>query len=286
VSEQKIPSATQRLAISKNDMASEVGRKLVKVLSQVLADGEVTENEVLALRKWLEGASKLSNIPGINFLREEIESVLADGKIDELEAELLVNSILRVLPTSERQPLKDAVSQAKSKQRDAKRGEQERIRSMPTERQTGFIQSLGGKLDSNATRQEASDLIDQLLQNRPTVRQQMVLRFWDELGRGNTGVEGVSRWMDSFYLEEPDRLLAWMEWKKESADAYSRDYASVESVPLGAGNKYLARIKASKAGRAGKSTTNSVLPRVLFWSVSFLIVAVLVAILFWFASRN
>ena len=283
MSEPKMPSANQRLAISKKDMSSEVGRKLVKVLSQVLADGEVTANEVLALRKWLDGASTLSNIPGINFLREEIESVLGDGKIDELEAELLVNSILRVLPVSERQPLKDAVSQAKSKKRDAKQVLRERIQSTPTERQTAFIKTLGGKLDSNATKQDASDLIDQLLQTQPTARQLMVLRFWDELKRSNEGVEGVSRWMDNFYLEDPDRLLAWIEWKSESVDAYSRDFASVELVPLGAGKQYLARIKASNAV---KITSNSVLPRVLFWSGSLLLMAVLVGILFGFATRN
>lgn len=314
MSKSQIPPKTSRLAISKSELESDHGRKLAKVLKQVLADGEITQNEIVALRKWLVEAGKVSNIAGINFLREEIESVLADGEIEQSEADLLVQSILRVLPLSERQPLKEAVSEAKSRRLNAKRIERELISALPTDsqkallkrmggslpdnatkdeaskaidqllnrptdKQKEYIQVLGGELTSNATKEDASNLIENLLlQNRPTTRQLMVLRFWDEWNRRKDGVEGVSEWLDGFYKEDPDRLLAWTLWKNESADANSRDIASVERIPLGVGIKYLERIKARKGGPNPHSI------RVVFYSLSALIIMALVALIVWVAQ--
>ena len=175
----------RRIALTQKDAATEVGLKLLKVLEKVVAEGEISDREIVALRNWLDKAATVSELPGIHFLREEIADILADGKVSEAETRLLTSFVLRVLPPIEREKAKAKVGEAKAEEKARAKALERRERAAeairPTDRQLEFLKELGGALPPGATRQQASDLIDRLLAMKPTPRQRMVLRFWNRL---------------------------------------------------------------------------------------------------------
>jgi hypothetical protein len=241
-----MPKKPKRVAMYDKDAGDEVGRKLIKVLLQVIEDGVVSETEAVSLKSWLEKATKLSDLPGIPFLLEEVETLLADCRITEEESDYLVGQMLRVLPLYTRSQVEGGVKEIlrqRQEKRDALWKEQQ---YGPTERQLAFLKSLGGTAPPNASRSDVSELIDELVNSRPTTRQCMLLRFWDRLDLMPRGVEGVSNWVDRFYLEDPDRQLAWMLFKTETPNSQSRHYEDIEKIPIGVGAHYLQRIKNSR----------------------------------------
>lgn len=115
-----------------------------------------------------------------------------------------------------------------------------------TEAQKRYIETLGGKLPESCTKKEASVLIDQLLNSNGsiTVRQQMILRFWNKTPQSDWGKSQVSVWMDQWYDQDSDHQLAWELFKEEHWDTgMSQD---LNKVPVGEGLKYLAKVKLRK----------------------------------------
>ena len=214
------------------------------MLERVVADGSLADQEIRDLGGWLDRAASTSTIPGIHFLREEVGGILADGSVTDGERTLLRNAILRVLPITERERAKARITDARTRERAEAKARESAAANVPTDRQLDFIRDLGGVCPDAATRQEASEIIERLLASCPTVRQRMVLRFWNRLDLMSAGVEGVSAWMDQWYAEDPNRLDAWTLWKRESRDEGSRSPEAIERVPLGVGQQYLARVAA------------------------------------------
>ena len=222
-----------RVNLTKTEAATFVGTKLIKALETILADGTITEREVLQLKDWLARATKQGDFPSLRFLTEEVEAIVEDGKITQEETWQLAEAALRVLPPDIRKDYKAKVNEIRD--------------SMPTEKQVKFIHDLGGTVPPNASKMQASELIDELLSSRPTFRQQMVLKFWGRKDLITAGVDGVSRWMDEFYEEDPDRLAAWELWKKETPNSQVRDGTMLDKIEQGVGAKFLARVKQTKA---------------------------------------
>ncbi len=269
------------------------------MLETVLGDGRINEKEIRALEGWLDRASAQSVLPGINFLKDEVEGILADGEVSEPERRLLLNSLLKVLPPDERERAKARVAEAKeldkeldreareskkeqqraSKeveraiQRDERKREREKelqaeriAANQPTDKQIAFIQRLGGSLPPGSTKAQASDLIDQLLQNRPTIRQQMVLRFWSRLDLSDRGIDGISAWMDEWYQVDPDHLAAWELFKAETTRSTGLAPKSLEDVPVGSGAHYLMKVKSKSRRSEALSNASGVdTLRILFW---------------------
>ena len=236
------------VALSKKSLATREGIALLQLLERIMADGCLADKEITELAAWLEQTASASTIPGIHFLREEVAGILADGVVSEAESRLLQNAILRVLPVIERERVKAKVADAAAQERKREKEERAKTWNLVTSKQVEYIRDLGGTCSENITKQQASEIIDQLLASRPTVRQRMVLRFWNRLDLLNAGVEGVSEWMDQWYEDDPHRLEAWELWKRESGDDGGRSPTSIESVPLGAGQEYLARVKGTRRG--------------------------------------
>ena len=237
---------------------------LLELLERIVADGSLADQEITELAAWLEQTAPTSTIPGIHFLREEIAGILVDGSVTEAERRLLRNAILRVLPVTERERAKSRIADATARKReDAKAREMEELAAanLATLKQLEFIRDLGGACPDNATKREASEMIDRLLTCRPTVRQRMVLRFWNRLDLMSAGVDGVSTWMDRWYAEDPNRLDAWTLWKRESEDDGGRLPGSIDRVPLGAGQKYLARVKAGAPDARSAQTDQGEAPQ-------------------------
>lgn len=236
------------VALSKKSLATAEGIALLNLLEQTMADGRLADQEITELAAWLEQTASTSTLPGIYFLREEVAGILADGAVSEAESRLLQNAILRVLPITERERVKAKIADATAREREREKEERAATWNRVTLKQLEFIRNLGGTCTEDVTKQQASEIIDQLLTSRPTIRQRMVLRFWNRLDLLTTGVEGVSAWMDRWYDEDPHRLEAWELWKQESGDDGGRSPASIDSVPLGAGQEYLVRVKATRRG--------------------------------------
>lgn len=106
-----------------------------------------------------------------------------------------------------------------------------------------FFREFGGTCQDSATKREASEIIERLLAG-PTVRQRMVLRFWNQPDLMSASAADVSAWMDNWYAEDPHRLDAWALWKRESGEDGGRSPKNIDIVPIGAGEEYLARVKA------------------------------------------
>ena len=237
--EQVKPRST--VALSNKSLATTDGIALLTLLERIMSDGSLAHQEITELAAWLEQTASTATLPGIHFLREEVAGVLADGAVSDAESRLLIKAILRVLPITERERVKAKVAETTAKERAA-------AANLVTRKQLEFIRDLGGTCAEDVTKWQASEMIDQLVATRPTVRQRMVLRFWNRLDLSTDGVEGVSEWMDQWYEEDPRRLEAWELWKREAGDDGGRAPTSIDSVPLGAGQEYLARVKGARRG--------------------------------------
>jgi hypothetical protein len=253
----KQPSRRLRVSLTGRDLSTNTGAALLERLEQVATDGLIADEELPSLAAWLDEAASVSEVPGIHFLREEVSGILADGIVSDPERRLLRDAILRVLPVTERARAKARFGEAAAREREARQKESLVAAELATSRQIEYIQALGGSCPESASKQEASGIIEGLLATRPTVRQRMVLRFWNRLDLLGAGVEGVSAWLDRWYAEDPDRIEAWALWKRESGDQGHRLSEYVDRVPLGGGAEYLARVKGGRADAAGVRPTRA-----------------------------
>lgn len=210
------------------------------------------------LSDWLHEAGAVADLPGLHFLRGEVAGILADGIISEPEKRLLRDAILRVLPVTDRERARVRFAESAAQAREARNKDQQAKADLATQAQLDYVAALGGTCTDGMSKAEASGMIDALLASRPTVRQRMVLRFWNRLDLSGSGVDGVSAWMDHWYAEDSDRTEAWALWRSETGDQGQRTSDCVERVPLGEGDRYLARVKARRAG-ATKSADHAVL---------------------------
>lgn len=237
----------KRVSLSAKHLSGTDGQTLCAFLVKLTDDGVITEDEVFALSSLLQSLPSQKEVPGIVFLSEVLGGILADGLIDEAERRELHHAILRVLPPA----LRVQANERKRLVEDAVSQQCRREMNRATERQIAYIEDLGGSVDEGMTKLEASTLIDVLLENRPTTRQRMVLRFWDRLDIADQGIEAVSDWMDQWYALNTNHLKAWELWKEENCDSGGRDSYLVELVPLGIGYDYLKRVDRSSGRPSG-----------------------------------
>lgn len=252
----------RRLSLTKRQLEEEIGASLLDLLSKIVGDGDLSDGDIVELSKWLL-ENQSADLPAVGYLLDVVKDILADGKITDSERLDLFLGIEKVLPVTQRRTVKAAREEADIATREqSPRIGREELRAMAapdeqirfarrsgwrsdpmTSAQSAFVRSLGGTIGIDATKGEASDLIETLLGDKPiTSRQQMVMRFWDRDEQPHEGPREISEWMDQFYREDSDRKLAWELFKNESEDNGLQGDAS--RVPLGVGPTYLARIKA------------------------------------------
>jgi DNA polymerase III epsilon subunit-like protein len=257
----------RRLSLTKRQLEEEVGAALLALLERIVADGNLSNEEIKDLTNWLL-QNQGKDLPAIEHLIDVVKDILADGKVTDSERVDLFLGIEKVLPVTERRAAKSAREDAEARSildRPPRIGRDE-LKAMAeeptplahekswradamTEAQTAFIRSLGGTIHANASKGEASQVIDTLLGKKPiTSRQQMVMRFWARERQAGEGPREISEWMDQFYQEDGDRKLAWELFKNESEDNGLQGDPS--RVPRGVGMEYLGRIKRGGEGRS------------------------------------
>ena len=132
-------------------MSTVAGAALLEKLEQIVTDGLIAEEELANLAAWLDEAASASDAPGIHFLREEVSGILADGSVSGPEGRLLRDTILRVLPLTERGRAKARFGEAAARVRDARQKESLAAADLATARQIEYIQALGGTCPEGAS---------------------------------------------------------------------------------------------------------------------------------------
>lgn len=174
-----------RVTITAKQAEQTAAKELIELSRRWLEDGVFEFEEMGQLKARLEKGD-IPDTPTFNFLKEELASVLEDGRVDPWELERLHEALLRVLPKKMRDPLKATYIAEKRKKRDAELAAiaassvkveldddyWERVRAeeaeewskVPaTENQLRYIESLGGEIWPSANKFEASMMIDKLL---------------------------------------------------------------------------------------------------------------------------
>lgn len=235
------PKKNRRICLTKAELETDAGKALVNLIQTIAKDGFVILDEVRVLKQFLNepGVADLNAGP---FLRELLERILDDLFIDDNEALELKQALLRIVPADVRESLKFTV-QSQEPLDDPEGGEEQADDlDAATPQQIKYIKDLGGSVPRNLNTWDASELIGQLLKmTPPSPRQMMVARFWDRMDMATKSKPEVSHWMDQMLSDDPDRRKAWELFKRDVGDV--GQMREPMAVPLGIGQKYLARVK-------------------------------------------
>lgn len=98
----RVKSRGQRIALSKAEQETAIGIELLDLCQTITEDGRILDEEVSALRSWLEDNAHV-DLPAIEALRLCVTEILADGVLRDDERLRLQKLIERVLPPDLRQ---------------------------------------------------------------------------------------------------------------------------------------------------------------------------------------
>lgn len=87
----------RRLSLTKKQIEAGPGVELLSLLQTVTADGHLLDDEVLALREWLD-QNRQADLPSIQYLTGTVMKILADGVVTDDERSELFDAIEKVLP--------------------------------------------------------------------------------------------------------------------------------------------------------------------------------------------
>lgn len=96
-----------RLSITKTQLQDGIGAELFSLCQGITADGKLTKDEVVALGLWLR-ENRDAPLPGIAFLSETLNRIIADGHVTRDEQRELLEAIEKVLPPDARREAKSA----------------------------------------------------------------------------------------------------------------------------------------------------------------------------------
>jgi len=243
--------------LRKKFLESETGQKFLNLLTSIVDDGKVTEEELDSLLVFL--SEEEENLPTQNqsivTLKDKINEIYGDGIVDSEELESLFELLLKIIPKSYREPLLVKIKQIRKEEQIL----EDRKNYPPTEKQFNYIRSLGGDESHieqlrECSRWEVSNYIDELKEVRktgPSHRQMMLLKFWgkDELKKfQKMSVDDVSDWIDDFIekkdVDNNDYEESWELFKEENPHI-SRHYGveGVDLIERGIGKVYLKKVR-------------------------------------------
>lgn len=242
-----------RITLTAKQLETEGGKALLDYLWWLAEDGYVSDEEINHMSGWLAQASHIPDVTGIHYLKELVDAVLLDGIIEEGERAEIHRAILRILPKDYRAAAKQQKENLDAAYKARQDLQRRKTEALATEKQISYLISLGGQPYEGMTKREASEAITSLTdRDGPTVRQKMVLRFWNRLDMLSCSIDEVSSWMDDFYRQDERHLDAWELWKYENGDRGGRSIDQIDTVPIGAGFEYLQKVS------SGNSITNAV----------------------------
>src|SRR4051812_47501513 len=92
----------RRTSITKLQGRTAAATDLIALCQSITADGHLEDQEVAALREWLD-EHRGADLPAVAFLLETVERILADGKVTVEERRELYRAIETVLPVDVRE---------------------------------------------------------------------------------------------------------------------------------------------------------------------------------------
>jgi hypothetical protein len=115
-----------RRSLTKSQLDAPSALELLSLLQTITEDGRVLDEEVAALRAWLD-ENAASELPAVAHLREVVSAVLRDGVVTPEERAWVQSAIETVLPREERQLAATRRREAAAETRAA--GAEERARA-------------------------------------------------------------------------------------------------------------------------------------------------------------
>src|SRR6266545_1302969 len=94
----------RRLSITKLQRQSAAGADLIALCQTVTEDGSLSQEEVAALRQWLDDHAS-TELPARDYLCQTVERIVADGMITLEERRELYRAIETILPLDLRSPV-------------------------------------------------------------------------------------------------------------------------------------------------------------------------------------
>jgi len=136
---------SRRVTLTAKQAADGLGRALCENANNLLDDGKLDAAEAAALSQWLEACGE-SELPALNYVREEVRRFTADGHLLPWELGRLQLALERILPPADRAIAKAARKKAEAEyerreaeeseeSREAKRVQWDQMRKRPTKRQ-------------------------------------------------------------------------------------------------------------------------------------------------------
>jgi hypothetical protein len=110
---------TRQFALTRSQLATELGAELLSLCQTVTADGRLEAEEIAGLQQWL-GDAAAAEMPAARFLRGVIEHVLADGRITPEEYQEVYRAVEAILPFEARQQAYAARQHAESSDSEAR----------------------------------------------------------------------------------------------------------------------------------------------------------------------
>jgi hypothetical protein len=96
------------VVLRKKHLSTEAGAGLLKLLTEITADGKLTLEEVKTLDVWLKSNLASPDVPAVTWLQDAVTDALVDGKLSAAERTGLMLALERVLPKEERSAAKAA----------------------------------------------------------------------------------------------------------------------------------------------------------------------------------
>ncbi len=97
----------RRVSLSKTEIQECISAELFSICQGITSDGVISKDEIVALGLWLRD-NRDADLPGIAFLSETLNRIIADGVVTEEERRELFEAIEKVLPPETRKIAKTA----------------------------------------------------------------------------------------------------------------------------------------------------------------------------------
>jgi hypothetical protein len=120
------------VSLTKLQRQSAAGADLIALCQTVTEDGSLSDDEVMALREWVEEHRHI-DIPARAHLATTIERIIADGRITDDERRELYLALEGILPPDVREPIRAKRRAREESERQQIRAEREVLRQQERE---------------------------------------------------------------------------------------------------------------------------------------------------------
>jgi hypothetical protein len=114
----------KRLSLTKTQLQTAIATELLNLCQSVTEDGHLSDEEVLALKTWLQ-ENRNADLPAIDFLTTTVQKIIGDGVVTKEESRLLYKAIEVVLPPEVRKESTERRKEAEVKEKILARLERE-----------------------------------------------------------------------------------------------------------------------------------------------------------------